>query len=674
MTSLWRTLIFLWAVYFYNIHLCLGQGNTGGSQINSCTPKNKCNEKSSHSIWKSDQKTSVGCSRSRQDAVEEMVDDIYLSIRKAEQTLADPRDYPANYSPIDGEEFDFVVVGAGSAGAVVANRLTEIEGWRVLLVEAGGNPSKTSEVPALTEDLLGSNLDWQYITDPEEKVCLGMKNNSCYWPRGKVLGGSSSINFLLYNRGNAKDYDAWAEAGNVGWSYEDVLPYFKKSENMKAPEVMAIEGAERYHGTGGYLQVDSWFSEEIPSAVKIFRDGMEELGHPFNPDTNGKHQAGFTKLQGTLKDHRRCSVAKAFLSPVKDRGNLKVAKAKLATKILIDETTLTAHGVEIMDHEGNVLRVQTKKEVILSAGAVNSPQLLMLSGIGPRQHLIDLNLPAIKDSPVGENLQDHPQMIGLLITVNQSVSSLPTTSSVESMFDYLMKGSSSLAVTGTNPYTSFINTVKGVDYPDIQTYQTHFNKNYTNQVKKFLKIFHLETDIENEILRINEDSYMIFLTASLLRPFGRGKILLKSSDPTTHPKILTGYLSDNRDIESFKRAYDFISQLVETKVFKSVGGKLHTISLPSCTTHPSQSFEFWACYLRHLTVTTYHPSGSCKMGPPRDPKTVVDPTLRVLGVKGLRVVDASIMPTVVSGNTNAPTIMIAEKASDLIKETWFNLG
>ncbi|KAG8300697.1 hypothetical protein J6590_070725 [Homalodisca vitripennis] len=627
-------------------------------------------EHSTHSVWKSDQGSFDGCPKPRRDAVEELIDDIYDSIRKAKDGLASPNDYPADYSPKDGEEFDFIVVGAGSAGAVVANRLTEIEGWRVLLVEAGGNPTTASEVPGLAGSLQQTDLDWQYTTDPEEKVCLGVENSTCYWPRGKVLGGSSTINFLLYKRGNAKDYDAWAKAGNAGWSYEDVLPYFKKSEDMRAPEVMASENVERYHGTGGYLQVDSWFHEEAPGAIHVFRKGLEELGYPYNIDVNGKDQTGITKVQGTLRNHRRCSTAKAFLSPIKDRKNLKVAKNRLVTKILIDKIIMTAQGVEISDSKGNIIQVRVKKEVIVSGGAINSPKILMLSGIGPRQHLRDLNLPVIKDLPVGENLQDHPQMLGLLITVNHSEPSMPSSDSVDSMFNFLIKGSSSLSVLGTNPYTSFINTVKDVNYPDIQLYQMHFNKHDTDGMRKYLKGIHLKKHIEDEFLKINEHSYTIFLSASLMRPFGRGKILLKDSFPTTHPKLLSGYVMDRRDIETFMRAHDFLSQLVHTRAFKSVEGKLHKIGLPSCDSHPSGSIEYWECFVRHFAVTTYHLSGSCKMGPSWDLEAVVDPTLRVVGINGLRVVDASIMPTVVSGNTNAPTIMIAEKASDMIKEKW----
>uniref|UniRef100_A0A1B6MBY6 Glucose-methanol-choline oxidoreductase N-terminal domain-containing protein n=1 Tax=Graphocephala atropunctata TaxID=36148 RepID=A0A1B6MBY6_9HEMI len=616
--------------------------------------------------------SSCTSSKRSSDIVDQLIDEVRASIEEAVDTLGNASDYPSHYEPSDGEGFDFIVVGAGSAGSVVANRLREVDGWRILLVEAGGDPTKTSEVPGLVGALQKTDIDWQYQTGQEENLFLGFENNRCALPRGKVLGGSSSINFMFYVRGNAKDYDAWAADGNEGWSYKEVLPYFRKSEDLRDPDVLATKRVEEFHGTGGYLQVNSWVDPDssLDGFKENFKKAMEELGHPYNPDANGESQTGFTKLPGTLRDHRRCSTAKAFLSPIKDKNNIKVTKHSLVTKVLIEKKSTAAYGVEFINREGKLIQVKAKKEVIMSAGAINSPQLLMLSGVGPRGHLSDLNIPVVQDLPVGENLQDHNLMFGLVMTSNYSIP--PLDSSVFSLFNFLMKRSSSLATLGYLAYTSFINTEKGVDYPDIEMYQIHVGKNDTAALISNLYSFRLKESVIEEIQMINEHHHTIVLLASLLRPYSRGKILLENAKPTKYPKILSGLFSDKRDIDTFLRFYDFMSKLVQTKPLKSMDVKLHEINLPACNIHQLQSLDYRECSLRHLTTTTYHQSGTCKMGPSWDPRAVVDPTLRVRGVKGLRVVDASIMPQIVSGNINAPTIMIAEKASDMIKETWMH--
>uniref|UniRef100_A0A1B6JVY6 Glucose-methanol-choline oxidoreductase N-terminal domain-containing protein n=1 Tax=Homalodisca liturata TaxID=320908 RepID=A0A1B6JVY6_9HEMI len=607
------------------------------------------------------------CTVNSSDFAEQTINALNYDLQLAEIDLANPKHYPTQYNPTNGEIFDFIVVGAGSAGTVLANRLTEVSGWKVLLLEAGGNPTKATEVPLYVNSLQTPELDWMYKTYPSPYNCLGMVNKSCKWARGKVLGGSSTINYMMYVRGNHRDYDNWAENGNDGWSYQDILPYFKKSEDMRSVEILTTEDAGVYHGTGGYLKVESWNTPEVDILMETFGKGMEEVGYSFNTDYNGQHQTGYTKTQGTLLDGRRCNTAKAFLSPIKDRPNLKVSKYSLATKILIDKNLSQAYGVHFINHKGESIEVYAKKEVILSAGAINSPKLLMLSGIGPAQHLVELGIPIIKNLSVGENLQDHVFMTGIPMTVDYD---LPSFSPVKSMYDFLMKRTSRLSSLSTFAYVTFFNTLTGVDPPDFQLINLGFGKNNSIDLQEFLALFNHQDYIVNEFIKIIEHSFTFVLLPTLITPQSRGRILLQSSDPEVDPVIIPGYFSDKSDIEAFLRVYDFLSLFTQTDAMKNINATLHEIRISACEIHTFTSTEYRECALRHLTASAYHYAGTCKMGPSSDYTAVVNPDLKVHGIQGLRVIDASIMPTVVRGNTNAACVMIAEKASDLVKNTW----
>lgn len=564
---------------------------------------------------------------------------------------------------MNNEIFDFIVVGAGSAGSVVANRLSEDPSQTVLLLEAGDNPTNTSEMPALFPHLQKTELDWQYKTDPEENNCLGMKGRRCNWPAGKVLGGSSTINYMLYVRGNQAGYNQWAADGNKGWAYYDVLPYFKKSEDMRAIEV--AEGF--YHSKGGPLKVDTWQIDNVKPVACAFKEAMNELGYPLNLDVNGPSQAGFVHFQGTLDNGKRCSTARAFLSPIANRKNLKVSKQSLATQILIDANNI-AYGVQYINRNGETLSVQAAKEVILSAGAIRSPHLLMLSGIGTSTHLKSLDIPVIEELPVGENLQDHPLMATLMMTLDFTKSN---ESPEESMFNFLMGKKSSYSQLGMGSFAAFIDTeTEEKQEPNIEILFLDFNKNESFKLTKLLTIFGIRDDIQTEYLEINKHSYSIMIFASLLKPNSKGKIELKSADPAQYPKITAGYFSDETDISTYLKTYDFLFRLTQTESLKSMNAKIHEIKVPGCMQYPFASRTYRECALRHLTTTTYHQCGTCKMGPVDSPDSVVDPQLRVKGINGLRVMDASVMPRIPNGHTNSPVIMLAEKGSDYVKEYW----
>jgi choline dehydrogenase len=519
--------------------------------------------------------------------------------------------------------YDYIIIGAGSAGCVLANRLSVDPRVRVLLIEAGG-PDKRSEIhiPAAWSKTLKTEVDWNYHTEPQP----ALNNRPLYWPRGKTLGGSSSINAMIYIRGSEWDYDNWARLGNEGWSYEEVLPYFKKSENNE-------RGADEYHGVGGLLNVKDQPAPNILS--ETFVQAAQSVGIPYRADFNGASQEGVGLLQTTTKNGKRQSAAAAFLKPVLHRPNLKVLTHALTTRILFEGKR--AVGVEYLE-EGLPRRARASREVILSGGAVNSPQVLMLSGIGPADHLRKMEIEVLSDLPgVGQNLQDH-LISGIGIHTPHAIS-LANATRPKAILQYLLTGKGMLESNGAEG-SGFIRINPDAPSPDIQFH--------------FLPAFaynHLLTPLEG---------HGFTLGVTVLRPESRGYVALRSSDPTEHPVIQPNYLSDeaDKDITLFVEALKRAREILYSKPFNPYRG---VEFLPG---YDVQSDEDLREYVRQQIQTLYHPVGTCKMG--GDPLSVVNDRLQVHTVENLRVVDGSIMPVIASGNTNAPIIMIAEKAADMI--------
>ncbi|KAJ9600970.1 hypothetical protein L9F63_000865 [Diploptera punctata] len=579
------------------------------------------------------------------------------------------QEYPSDASYHLLDEYDFIVIGAGAAGSVVANRLSEVQEWKVLLLEAGGDPVPTMEIPGLYFRIINSEFDWQYRTVPDNNSCLGFKNQACRWPRGKVLGGSTSINGMLYIRGNKDDYDNWEKLGNIGWSFDDVLPYFEKSIGNRDDEILVKQTDEVfYNSEGGVLNIEEFHQYPLEEYLRM---GIEELGYDILEDVNGPNQLGFAHVEGTLINGTRCSTAKAFLNPIKDRRNFHVSKRSHVIKINIDPETKTAQSVRVRIGEGEVIDIGFKKEVIVSGGAINSPQILMLSGIGPKENLDDMGIRVIQDLKVGDNLQDHLLFLGSVFSLNKGRDfGTPPEAYNDAMYEYLTKRRGPYSTLSTS-FTGFIRSNHSEeDRSDLQFHQFLLWSKDNSGLKAFADLFGFADDTVDSLEKLIQESDVLIMAPTLLHPKSTGKILLKSPDPFQKPEIYSGYLSDESDINILLDGIDFTTRFMNTIAMQSDGMTREKLFIQGCEMYDFETESYWRCALKHVGTSAFNPVGTCKMGPSTDPDAVVDPTLKVHGVKGVRVVDSSIMPNIVGGNTNAPTIMIGEKGSDLIKMDW----
>ena len=556
------------------------------------------------------------------DALSNLASGIMKFLREGDELLS----YEIKDStPRFNEEYDFIVIGAGSAGAAVASRLSELNDATILLIEAGRNENLLMDIPAIVNYLqFSDNLNWKYQTESSQNYCRGMTNQKCNWPRGKVMGGSSVLNYMIATRGNPLDYDRWAAMGNEGWSYSDLLKYFKKLEEMGIAELKN----KKEHNTKGPVYI-SYPPYHTPLAENFLKAGLE-MGYPI-VDYNANQTIGFSYLQTTMKNGIRMSTNRAYLYPANERKNLFVTKLSHVNKVLIDPKNKRAFGVQF-SKEGVNIQVRARKEIILSAGTIGSAQILMLSGVGPSKHLKEMKISVIQDAPVGQNLMDHIAYGGLLFLVDQPVSLRS-----KDLFDFTKPYLSDFFMKRYGPYTipggcealAFIDVdkPKKLDaYANIELlfiggsivsdpsnrYNFDISEKYWNKV--FSKIS-------------GRHSWTIF--PMLMRPKSRGEILLRSKDPQAKPKILANYLDDPEDVRIMIKGIRAAIKVSKTKAMQHFGSRLHDVPIPDCENHKYNSDKYWECALRTFTFTIYHHSGTCKMAAENDPTGVVNPRLQV---------------------------------------------
>jgi choline dehydrogenase len=514
------------------------------------------------------------------------------------------------------ESYDYIIVGAGSAGCVLASRLSEDPTAKVLLIEAGPPDTNPAiHIPAAYGTLNRTHWDWAYFSDPEP----ALNGRLIFLPRGRTYGGSSSTNAMVYIRGNPADYEEWQALGCEGWGWKNVLPYFVKAEDNE-------RGPSDFHGSGGPLSVSDGRSRHPLSEAWL--EAAMQAGLPSNSDFNGPSQDGVGRFQLTQRNGMRCSTAVAYLHPAMARPNLHVLSSALATRVLLEGDRAT--GVEV-EQDNQLKQLRAEREVILAAGAYNSPQLLLLSGIGPPAELALQDIRAVADLPVGRNLQDHP-----FVLINFLVNS-------ESIISEVVKPENMalLQSEGRGPLTTnyaevggFWRSEEGLEAPDVQYHA--FPLMFVDQGMR------------------EPSDHALSWGPCLLKPRSRGAVCLRSAEPRAKPRIVHNYYDAGEDLETMVRGVQKAMEIAEQPAIRRlVRGQVDPFP-------KSRDEADVRDFIRRATQTIYHPVGTCAMGP------VVDPELLVHGFQNLRVVDASVMPTIVRGNTNAPTIMVAEKAADHI--------
>ncbi|XP_072757226.1 glucose dehydrogenase [FAD, quinone] [Anoplolepis gracilipes] len=571
--------------------------------------------------------------------------------------IADPcRRLGSDTAPNENEWFDFIIIGAGVAGSIIARRLSDNSWRKVLLIEAGPEEPTMTAIPGLAFHAVNTSLDWNFKTEPTSPhptACLNT-GGVCTWPRGKMIAGTGGFHGMMYVRGHPEIYNRWAQAGNPGWSYVETLRYFERVENPVDPLILSDK--DRSLKEDGSINIQ--YFPHKPEFADTLLIAAHQLGYKIS-QLKEYNQTGFMIAPMTTENGMRLTTSRAYLRPVFDRRNLRVLTNAQVTKILISPWERKANGVEFVDNNGQKKVVKCGNEVILTAGAVGSPHILMNSGVGPEKDLANFGIKVYKDLPVGQNLHNH-----VSVAVPMSIRDIPyETMTMDAVNEYLKSKTGPLASTGITQVTAFLESnyaIKGI--PDIQVFFDGFSSNCP------------KTGLPNECFdgRIDDctDRREIVVRPTVVCAESRGNIKLRSNNPLDPPLIYPNYFTNEKDLMILVEGIRKVTKLIDTPVMKRWDLRLEEARSSLCNDYHFDTDAFWMCQIRAETGPENHQSGTCKMGPSSDPSAVVDSELRVHGITNIRVADASIFPILPNANPIAGIMMVAEKAADLINSAW----
>lgn len=576
--------------------------------------------------------------------------------------------YPQDctHSIINNTIYDFIIVGGGNGGCVLANLLSQNFNLKILLIEAGGDPFPVTQVPGLWDRVLNSKADWQHEVEPDITTGYGI-NGKMIIHKGKSLGGSSITGPQLYIRGSKKLYNSLVEKGLKNWSYRETEIYFKKIEKIRSTTKTEINITNIY-GNSGLVPVSKFRKTEVTVLENIICSGFEHIGYKKEHDINHKDiEVGFVSMQGIIQNGRTCNTAKAYLSSIFERDNLTVMKHARVLKVLIDKMTMKAIGVKVQTRFGQIITLKAQKEILLCAGAIGSAQILMASGIGPEKHLTDMKVPIVKNLPVGDKFIVTPVFTGFVLSYNTSITGVQTDEEIA--FKYLARHSGPLSIPKGMGFGGFINT--GIsEFADIEVHQFYVPKNSPSMLCQLKSMFGFSDNVLSMYAKLNVERHISIFSLALINTKSTGKIFLRNEDPLAKPIIIGNLLTNQDDVNCLLKGIKILSKIVNADAMKLVDARLEGIDLDGCAKYSKHTEDHWKCLLKYLVSTTSSTAGSCRMGLETDPEAVVNSELNVIDISNLRVVGRASAPMIISAYSHVPCIMIAEKVYDMIRSKY----